>query len=229
MKAKSIFQCAALLTGLLFLNVPLFAAVESDIVGYTTIPMEAGKWYMMTAPFVGLSEGATINDLLCGGFCDNDLLYLYDNTTGTYKAIRAWKDGMWRMGTANTTPATDVLPPGQGFFIVKAAPSTVTIAGQVSDHEVSTFGSESGPVWSMTGVCYPEGVQLNSLSWSGLANGDLLYLYDNETNSYKAIRAWKDGAWRVGTANSTLATDLIKPGQGFFINKVSTGTGSYSK
>ena len=43
MKARHFLLGATLLSAGLLFNAPLFAAVESDIVGYTTIEMQAGK------------------------------------------------------------------------------------------------------------------------------------------------------------------------------------------
>ena len=92
MKAKSIFQCAALLTGLLFLNVPLFAAVESDIVGYTTISMEAGKWYQVGYPFSPLdgAESIKLNDCFTEGFALEDTLMILDVVNSSYEAMLYW-------------------------------------------------------------------------------------------------------------------------------------------
>ena len=42
----------ALVAGVVLLNAPLNAAVESDVVGYTTMTMEAGKWYQVGNPLV---------------------------------------------------------------------------------------------------------------------------------------------------------------------------------
>ena len=64
-----------------FLASPTSAAVESDVVGYTTITMEAGKWYQVGNPFVALEEGGVIelNDGFGTGFATGDQLYLYNS------------------------------------------------------------------------------------------------------------------------------------------------------
>ena len=117
MDMKKIITCAALLAGIVFFNGRLNAQVESAIVGYQTIEMKAGKWYMVGCPFVALSdETMTINDMM-RGFADGDELYVYDNAKSQYTYIRAWKNGAWRVGTADGTIATDSIEPGQGFFI----------------------------------------------------------------------------------------------------------------
>ena len=51
MNTKRTLACAALLLGLLSFNAPLTAAVESDIVGYTTIT-PSSTWTLLGINFV---------------------------------------------------------------------------------------------------------------------------------------------------------------------------------
>ena len=99
----------------------------------------------------------------------------------------------------------------------------------MSAAETSQFGSEAGPNWSMVTFCYPEKTTIDAIKWVGVKDGDELYIYDNAKSQYTYIRAWKNGAWRVGTADGTIATDSIEPGQGFFISTKSAGNGTFSK
>ena len=52
MNTKRTLACAALLLGLLSFNAPLTAAVESDIVGYTTPQINADTFTLLGVPFV---------------------------------------------------------------------------------------------------------------------------------------------------------------------------------
>ena len=86
MNTKRTLACAALLLGLLSFNAPLTAAVESDIVGYTTIEMKADKWYQVAFPFVQLddTETVSISEAFNSGFVDGDTLMILNPQTGLY-------------------------------------------------------------------------------------------------------------------------------------------------
>ena len=106
------------------LNAPLFAAVESDVVGYTTIEMQADKWYQVGSPFIPLTDGAeqTLNNTFTTGFSTNDQVYVYDPEMGSYKGPYVWGTANGQTGWWNTTTSsltTTVLTPGQAFFIHK--------------------------------------------------------------------------------------------------------------
>lgn len=201
--------------------------------------LEAGKWYILGCPFVALSdEATTINDLLGDGFTDGDLLYIFDSASGGYSNIRAWKTidgvGVWCNGTADSTIATDIVDPNQGFFVRKGSTSsTITIAGVVSSAEVGSVGNENASCWDMKSLCYPEATAINNLTWTGVQDGDLLYVFDPDYGGYSSILAWKTvdgvGAWRKGTADSTLSDYTITPANGFLMYKRSTGIATFQK
>ncbi len=67
----------------------LLAAVESATVGYTTMAMEAGKWYMVGTPFSALSDTTErrVNDVFAlEGFADGDVLYTLSEG-GTFSTV----------------------------------------------------------------------------------------------------------------------------------------------
>lgn len=238
MKAKSIFQCAALLTGLLFLNDPLFATVESDIVGYTTITMEAGKWYQIGVVFDTLDGTQDINQIFSMGFGQGDELHVYDNDTARYVAIRCWKDGPagsgWYEGTQSDDLATDQFKSGQGFFIKKKVAGDVILKGCVNATSEISFGTESSPAYGMIAYPYPSVTKINDATWGNVDVGDELHIYDNTQTRYTAIRCWKkdaegNGHWYEGTQSDDLATDDLVPGQAFFVRKKTAGKGSLAK
>lgn len=238
MKAKSIFQCAALLTGLLFLNDPLFATVESDIVGYTTITMEAGKWYQIGVVFDTLDGTQDINQIFSMGFGQGDELHVYDNDTARYVAIRCWKDGSegrgWYKNDASEVLATDQFKSGQGFFVKKKVAGDVVLKGCVNATSVVSFGTDASPAYGMIAYPYPSVTKINDASWGNVEVGDELHVYDNTLSRYTAIRCWKKdaegiGHWYKNDASTELATDDLTPGQAFFVRKKTAGKGNLAK
>lgn len=240
MKAKGILQCAALLTGLLFLNVPLFAAVESDIVGYTTIPMEAGKWYQVGYPFVSLEGNASdtiaVNDCFTSGFSSGDRLYVLDLQNGGYEAGLYWvpsKNAWCDRPNPTTAEASDkVLNPGQAVYINKKVTGNVTVSGRVQTQEVA-FGDASGNTWNQVCAVWPEAVALSDLKWSNLSAGDRLYVLDSENGGYEAGLYWvpSKNAWcNLPNPTTAVASDkVLSPGQAVYIQKKSSGVGTLIK
>ena len=145
----------------LHLNGRLNAQVESDIVGYTTVTMEAGKWYQVGSPFVALEEGTTLklNDVFTTGFGAGDTLQLYSSVNSSYTTYRwnTYKNG-WATNTSPVATLADVtLPVGQAVFINKKVDGDVILTGKVSAEEAVTFGNEAGSAWDQFVCVYQIG------------------------------------------------------------------------
>ena len=226
----------ALVAGVVLLNAPLNAAVESDVVGYTTMTMEAGKWYQVGCPFVALEDGETplLNDVFAVGFQDGDIINIFSQETNGYVTY-TWKNS----GTENAgwctsrgnTPVTAELPLGQAVFINKAMTSDVQVAGKVTEGVKVTFGSPEGETWSQITCVYPKNAKLNGLKWEGMADGDVLNIFSPDTNGYTTY-TWKNsGTDQAGWCTSRGKTPVdvdVAVGQGFFVNKHSAGEASCS-
>ena len=229
MNFKSILACAALLIGIGTAT----AAVESDVVGYTTITMEAGKWYMVGTPFVALDDAtAKLNNVFTIGFGEGDTLQLYKDGQGysTYRWNK-YKNG-WATSTFSVASLADVvLPAGQAVFINKRIDGEVVLSGKVAVEEAVTFGSEAGNAWDQFVCVYPETVKLNSITWTGMAEGDTLQIY-NPGDEVAGVAAgyvtYRWNKYKNGWATSTfsvapLAEVNVPAGQAFFVNKKSAG------
>ena len=243
MKAKSIFQCAALLTGLLFLNVPLFAAVESDIVGYTTITMEAGKWYQIGIPFASLdgTTEAEINAVFNQGFVDGDSLYIFNPDTLAYTAYdwnsAVGESGAWVKPRKPTVATTATVKAGQGVYICKAETASFTCQGSVKVATEIEFGKTEGSGWNQITVLFPETGDLNGFKWQGLKSGDSIYIFNPETLTYTAYE-WNEtlnntitnqaGAWVKPRKPNVFVNIPVSAGQAYYINKISAGVGKVS-
>ena len=212
-------------------NAPLSAAVESDVVGYTTIEMQAGKWYQVGTPFVALdgTQAPRINDVFNMGFQDGDVLYIYQDTG--YTTYLTWKNsGTETAGwctSRGTTPTDTVIPSGHAVFILKNSTSLVQVAGSVSEKVPTEFGSETAGSWSQIVCVYPQETKLNALEWTGIEDGDRLFIFSPESNGYSQTYTWKNsGTPTAGWCSSRGSTpvDVTLPiGQGLFVNKVNAG------
>ena len=239
MDMKKIITCAVLLSGVVFFNGRLNAQVESDIVGYTTITMEAGKWYQVGCPFATLDDGIapSLTTMFSAGFAEGDVAYIFSQDDGTYTTTRTWGTP----ATGNATwlnargKASDVeLTFGQAVFIKKATASDVTFAGKVEASEVVSFGSASGATWSQIIFPYPVATDLNEMKWEGLTQGDTLHLYDPVQGTYVISRTWTVGKtaddselkWRNSRGKDV--ETIIPSGSAMFIQKNAAGVATLS-
>ena len=238
MKARHFLLGATLLSAGLLFNAPLFAAVESDIVGYTTIQMDAGKWYQVGNPFVELdTNGAStkLNELLADGFSDGDTVSIYLTNEDRYEMF-SWRSAGaagpgWYLGRSSSLTDAEV-PVGQAMFIHKGTGSNeVVFSGKVSETEVVEFGSTEGESWNQVVCVYPQTKKLNDFAWAGLADKDTVSVYLPEEDRYE-MYTWRnagteDAGWYLG--RSSVPTDTeIQVGQALFINKHSKGIGQLS-
>ena len=216
-------------------NAPLSAAVESDVVGYTTIELKGGEWYLIGNPFVGLTGGEVstvetpINELFTG-FEDEDTLYILDDTTQTFSPYfwKSQKNGWSSSRFPNGELTERTISTGQAVYIKKAVDGSITFSGKVSAIKVE-FGSQNPESWSQKVVVWPAEVNLNDLKWSGMQAGDTIYTFDDETHSFVPYY-WNEKAagWSANRfPTAPLATALVKPGKALYINKTSAGIASF--
>ena len=217
-----------------FLASPASAAVESDVVGYTTIEMKAGKWYQIGNPFVELEDGSvpTLNTVFTDGFGAGDTLYLLPIGSSTYLPARMWADDYndqtgW-FNSGDLSYDNTALSSGQAIFIKKVVDGTVTLKGKVSAKEIVSFNGEGA--WTQIVCVYPKQCSLNDLHWEGVQAGDQLYIYDANRGTYLPARMWADNYnGKTGWFNSgdlSYDTEQLPIGQAFFINKRSASSGT---
>ena len=230
MKARHFLLGATLLSAGLLFNAPLFAAVESDIVGYTTIEMQAGKWYLVGNPFAELTDATTvtINDLFNSGFSDGDTLSVLNPENATY-AVYYWSEtiGKWTPFKGLDIAADVSLAPGEAVYIHKANAGEVCLKGKVVEQEVP-FGSDVGNRWAQIVPMWPADRKLNEISWTGLNDGDTLSILNVDSTTY-AVYYWNKnlGKWAVFPNLPVAADDVtLAPGQAVLVRKVSQGMGS---
>lgn len=218
------------------LNARLSAAVESDVVGYTTIEMEAGKWYMVGCPFVTLDENEApkVNEVFTNGFAPGDVLMILNSETSRYSNSAYWipEKGWCDLPIAAiATPIETTLPAGQAVYIHKGTTASVmTVSGKVEAKEV-TFGSENGSSWAQVAPVWPVSQSINTFKWTGLNDGDVLMILDPVTQTYSDSAYWvNDKGWcNLPIAAIAEPVDtVLTAGQAAYINKKSAGKASVS-
>ena len=203
--------------------------------GYTTIEMEAGKWYQIGNPFVGLDgvTSSTLNDAFVDGFGNGDIAYIFNPSSNEYgvryfnvstDSGRVWSD----LPIAGIGQPADVtLSPGQAIYLWKETAGNVTFKGKVQAVPV-TFGDEEiAGTWAQIAVVSPSDSALNDYKWSGLGSGDVLYLLNSDTGEYGSRLYWQPSksAWCDSPVPALAKpVDLtIKAGQAMYIQKSTVG------
>ena len=214
MTTKHFLTGATLLSGLLLLNAPLFAAVESDVVGYSTVTTSA-DFTMLGVVFKGLSEGSSsLNDIISGDFAEEDQIQLYDRDSG-YR-VYSYYNGSWVDGDFN--PLTFPVEPGTAFWLVTPGRTvTVTLKGAIPTGDYR-YESRSG--LQMVSPHIPVALDLNNgVKWGGaLTENDEIQV--RVGNSYRVF-PYYDGKWVDG--NFMPLTEKIPVGTSIWLKTQNAG------
>ena len=210
----------------------MFAAVESDIVGYTQIEMQAGKWYQIGNPFGELDGADTFsaNEAFSTGFSDGDILNLFDKQRSSY-AVYYWNSALngWSPFVGAPFLADIPLTKGKAVYIYKGNAGVVTLCGKVVEVSVP-FGAENGGAWDQIVPMWPATAKLNDLKWEGLQSGDTVNILDPERAAYN-VYYWDANTqqWTIAPGVPISADVELQIGQAVFVNKASSGVGTLSR
>ena len=241
MDVKRVFACAALLAGLLFFNGRLSAAVESDIVGYTTTSLPRG-FFALAVPFLSLEgsqEGYPIAQLSGNLYANDnvaraDYLLVQDPDTKAYTTYYYKTQGWTKDGEDTVT--TDVIAPGQGVFLYKNREAgSILAAGEVLSESSKSVTLKRG--LNLVANPYPVSMAISSLAGTLYANdnpsrADTLQRLDPTTKAYTSYVLTTTGWHKVGadgTVEAEVTTDSISADECFVFNKMrSNGTLEFS-
>ena len=179
------------------INAPLFAAVESDIVGYTTVTTNPG-FNMQGVMFVGLSSADTIsfNELLEGDFKTGDEIQVL-NSQGGYDGYSFREGSGWIVGrgaSADTKPVAA----GVGFWLSTPGRSVeITFKGAVAKGDYLYKAKEGVQmITSALPVSVPLVPTNDSVVWSGFQDNDEIQ-WLNESGGYDGS-IYRNGMWTEG-------------------------------
>ena len=211
---------------------PLFAAVESDVVGYAKVPVENIGYDIVAVPFATLSDGVvdgvfpiqeiegTLSQNNRETFADklmtlNPVTKQY--TTYIYKSVGWVKEG-------ETEATKDVVSPGMGLFFSKARQAgEIVVSGKVDDAETVSIPLEVG--FNLVSNPYPAAIKIADLQGELSANdrlsfADSIMVLDPVTKRYSTYYLKKAGWIKEGETDPT--EDVINACQGFYFTKVRT-------
>ena len=229
MNAKRFISYAALLAGVLILNGRLNAAVESDVVGYQTIPLNLGTT-LISVPFEELSSDTAGYPIqkINGDFHEHSLLgdklYVYSPVTSAYVLYKYTADGWIR---DNETVATeDCIMPGESVYLVSVlGTQAVNVAGKVISDDAVVLELQTG--MNFIANPYPVDVPISSLEGAFSAHtllADQLFLC-NETGSGHVKYVYTNDGWKTEAGHPVTDSDVIPSGSGAIITKfLSSGT-----
>lgn len=211
------------------LNGRLNAAVESDVVGYTTFTTSAGM-NLVSITFNGVDgKAASIHDILSGKFADGDRILFYNTTTGDYDSCYYWDEvyvgddcvgAGW--GDGEQTKSTLTIAPGTAFWLKTKTATTVTVAGSVKV-DAQTLACEPG--MNLVGLSFPVALDLNKdLVSENLSDRDQVLIYDTQKGDYNRYYFWDEvyvgddcvgKGW--GDSEQTKVSATIPAGVGFWL------------
>ena len=228
MTTKHFLTGATLLSGLLLLNAPLFAAVESDVVGYASPELNLDGFTMVGVPFLALDStkedaSVAINDFLSGDFVAGDAVQYWDGSKYQVLTFRAASNlNGEQMGPAwcegRSTYSTKRFTPGEAFWVKTSAPSMM-MAGRVGDRAIVETKANT---LTMVANPRPQAIAINDIVCSAPKVGDSIQVYDGAKYTVLTYRATssldgvqKGAAWCEG--RSTYSTYVVPVGTAFWI------------
>ena len=180
MKVKHFLSGATLLSAALLLNAPLSAAVESDVVGYTTITTNPG-FNMMGVVFNGLDgQALPLNEIVSGNFSNNDQIQIYNKDSSSTYTTYIFYNGQW-VDRVEFKPATSPVSPGTAFWLNTPEHAVeVTLKGAIPTNEY-TYTTKKGI--QMLAANIPAEINPNDdIVWGeGLEDGDQLQIRNGKT------------------------------------------------
>ncbi len=216
------------------------ADVESaNVVGYTTVSLNAGKQDIMGTPFVSVATKAfSIQDLSIATPSDGvDWVKVYNPVSGKYDKASYWdeiyesleaEDPMGSgFGDEEGTVVDMTIDPGQGFWMQTAKSTTVTIPGEVVAASDNTTTLKASKQDMVTGI-FPVALDIQDISLSVPTDGvDWIKVYNPTTGKYQKASYWDEiyesleaedpmgSGW--GDEEGTIVNLTVNPGQGFWM------------
>ena len=213
-------------------NAPLFAAVESDVVGYSTIEVPFG-YSIIALPFESLdenvdSQGGMPIQSITGNLNHSssrpslaDQILVQDPISKGY-VMYTYKDSGW-VKEGETSPTTDVVTPGMSVMYNKAVRAgDFVVAGAVPEEESKTVNLSFG--YNYVANPYPVSIKIADISGDLSAHdsrptlADQIMTLDKDSKQYVVYRLKESSGWtKDGEGHTT--EDVIAPCQGFIFVK----------
>ena len=207
-------------------NAPLSAAVESDVVGYSTIDLKSG-YEIVAIPFLPLDEegGALPIQSITGELLADDRIpersdsfMVLDTTTHNYVNYRNSSNGWIKVG--EDAPTTEVLPAGTSICFKKSMRAGKIIAtGKVNDADVVEIPLARG--YSLVSNPFPTELKIADIVGEGLTanaiegRADRIMVYDSTAKTYTTHYLHPQAGWTLLGGDGSTTTAILEPCQGF--------------
>ncbi len=168
------------------------------------------------------------NDLISAPVVDQTFgSFATENTnlaaSGVLRAFAPYNTTYGAYENYNTTDnAATTLSAGRGFRAATTDGSTLKFTGIARTNEVDVSISDAGNAWNLIGNPYPSYIDfatffnLNKTQFNSDSAYQALYGYDGD-----ASNGWT--VWNLATITDATITELIAPGQAFFVKAKPTG------
>ena len=212
-------------------NAPLSAAVESDVVGYTTIEMQAGSWYLLGASFATLdgTSSYTVNEVFqSGDFATGDILYTLDSS-GLFQP-HYWNEqnAKWSKNRIALIEDTTEYPISSAVYLQKMTEGQLIMSGKVEAFRLQLPHSDGATSVSLVALPYPQSLSLNEYNWTGFGSGDCLYTLNDSGVFVPHYWNEKEQKWSTNRLVMIDDTTPLKVGQAVYLQKSSNGEGTVS-
>jgi len=187
-----------------------------NIVGYVNKQLPAGNTIISNPLKNGDNKLGTILPTVPDGI----IIYKWNNDKQKFQDSITSLEGLWYKATETDS---DELAPGEGAFIqvdrdLYPNGITLTFVGEVTTGAISQvipmkYSMQANPV--------PQAVDLLTVGYPAM-DGDIIWLWDSSTQSYKNSRTFLEGSFYEGADVVSVIPEI---GTGFFVFKDSE-TGS---
>jgi hypothetical protein len=212
MRTKTLLLAAVL--GVASLSSSMAQVYSVNAVGYVNQTFSKAGFYIIANP---LNNGNNQVGTIIANPPDSTTIYRFNSATGFGDALVYVQGAGWFNSTG---AATDVLAPGEAFFIQFPAgatyPLTLTFVGDVPQGSLTNPVTIAANKFSLIASQVPVSAGLSQAIMNfPAADGDTVYFFDGATQGYKDSIGFVQGA---GWFDSTGAKDPTPAvGEGFFL------------
>jgi hypothetical protein len=184
-----------------------------NVVGYNTIDMVGGKYYLVTISFESFGN-STLQDLIGTQIPDGSVAFIWDRNAKAYVQSNLGR------GTWGTPGGTNVILRGDAFWLKPAGTATnsVRFHGEVPtsyNNASTTTVRVSSPI-DAVGYAYPvDMVWTNSQLSKSAPDGSVLYFWSESSQGYTLYSKGR-GAWGSPVGFT------IQAGRAFWIKTTNT-------
>lgn len=186
-----------------------------NVVGYVNQPVQANKFYLINNPLdLSASGGNAVSNVLpiTDPNWDSTTIYLFQ--AGALNPVETY------IGGFGWYPGTNVLAPGQGYYVYPGTNGTLTFTGTVVTNSSQILGAG----FNLVSSAFPISTNLVGIGLQGV-DSDTIYRFDPVGQSLNDLITFIGGyGWYDGNANNGGPTNgpNVNVGEAFFYYNANT-------